>query len=38
MALVTFNFESQYIGFNQEVSVILPDKPRNMQAKDFYEL
>ena len=36
MALVTFNFESQYIGFNHEVSVILPNKPWNEQAKDFY--
>ena len=37
MALVTFNFESQCIGFNQEVSVILPDRPWDQTAKAFYE-
>lgn len=37
MALVTFNFESKYIGFNQGVSVILPDKPWDLTPREFYE-
>lgn len=36
MSLVTFNFESQYLGNSHEVSVILPDRPREMEARDFY--
>lgn len=36
MALITFNFESQYLGNAQTVYIIMPDKPREMDAKDFY--
>ena len=36
MALVTMNFESQYLMVNHEVSVILPDKPREQSPADFY--
>ena len=36
MSLVNFNFESQYLCGNTEVSIILPDKPRDVDAKDFY--
>lgn len=34
--LVTLNFESQYLKNNTEISVILPDRPRNVDAKNFY--
>jgi putative tributyrin esterase len=37
MSLVTMNFESQYLNGNTTISVILPDKPRNQRAKEFYE-
>lgn len=37
MALVTMNFESTYLFSNHEISVILPDKPRNLTPKEFYE-
>ena len=36
MALVNLNFESQYLMVNHEVSVILPDKPREQSPADFY--
>ncbi|MCL2094228.1 MAG: alpha/beta hydrolase-fold protein [Treponema sp.] len=36
MALVEFNFESQYLGNNHCVGIILPDKPRGITPKDFY--
>ena len=36
MALFTLNFESQYLCNNIEVSVIMPDRPRSVDAKDFY--
>lgn len=36
MALLTLNFESQFLMNNHEVGVILPDVPRNMAVKDFY--
>jgi putative tributyrin esterase len=36
MALVNLNFESQYLMVNHEVSVILPDKPREQTPADFY--
>ena len=36
MALVTMNFESQYLMVNHEISVILPDKPREQSPADFY--
>ena len=36
MALLTFNFESQYLNNNHEISVILPDKPREVEPAAFY--
>ncbi len=36
MSLVQFNFESEYLNNNHTVSIILPDKPRNITGKDFY--
>ena len=36
MALVTFNFESQYLGNNHTVGIILPDKPRGQTPAEFY--
>ncbi len=36
MALVTMNFESEYLYSNHEISIILPDKPRSLTAKEFY--
>lgn len=36
MALVQMNFESQYLGNNHEISIILPDKPRGKTPKEFY--
>jgi len=36
MSLVSFNFESQYLCGNTEVSIILPDKPRDTDAKEYY--
>jgi len=36
MALVHFNFESQYLGNNTDISVILPDKPRGLTPAQFY--
>ena len=36
MALVHFNFESQYLQGNTDVNIILPDKPREIDAKSFY--
>lgn len=37
MSLVQFKFESEYLNGNTEVSVILPDKPRDIDAKDYYK-
>ncbi len=36
MALLTLDFESEYMGCNQNVNIILPDKPRDITCKDFY--
>ena len=36
MALVNLNFESQYLNGNTEVSIILPDKPRDQGPAQFY--
>lgn len=36
MALVHFNFESECLGNNTEISVILPDKPRTLTPAEFY--
>lgn len=37
MALITLDFESHYMGSNQNVNIIVPDKPRDVTCKDFYE-
>ena len=36
MALVHFNFESQYLQGNTDVNIILPDKARSQSPKEFY--
>ena len=36
MALIHLDFESQYMGSNQDVYIIMPDKPRNMTIEQFY--
>ncbi len=36
MALIHLDFESQYCVFNQDVYIIMPDRKRDMDAKDFY--
>lgn len=36
MALVHLDFESQYCAFNQDVYIILPDRPRRIDAASFY--
>ncbi len=37
MSLITFNFESQCLNGNTTIGIILPDRPRDQTAKDFYE-
>ncbi len=37
MSLVKMNFESQYLGNNHNISVILPDKPRGKSPAEFYQ-
>lgn len=36
MALFHLEIESEYLGANTDVHVIMPDKPRTESAKDFY--
>ena len=36
MSLLQFDFESQYLNNNTTISVILPDRPKSMDAEDFY--
>ena len=36
MALINFNFESQYLSNAHNVTIIMPDKPRDDNAKEFY--
>jgi putative tributyrin esterase len=36
MALMTLNFQSQYLNSNHEVSVVLPDKPWKATPAEFY--
>lgn len=36
MALYQLNFESEYLGNNHTVSVIMPDRPKDTHAADFY--
>lgn len=37
MSILTLNFESEYLRSNHEISVILPNKPRDIPAKNYYE-
>jgi len=37
MALVHLDFESQYCVFNQDVYIILPDRPRKTDAAEFIQ-
>lgn len=37
MSVLTYHFESQYLKGNQEVTVILPDKPGNLSPAQFYQ-
>lgn len=37
MAYVQFDFQSEYLMGNTQVSIILPDKPWRTKSKDFYE-
>ncbi len=36
MALVHMNFESQCLNCNTDINIILPDRPRDLDAKDFF--
>ncbi len=36
MALIHLDFESEFMGSNQDVNIIVPDKPRNKTPKQFY--
>ena len=36
MALITLDFESEYMGSNQNVNIIVPDKPRDISCKVFF--
>lgn len=36
MSLIHFNFESQYLQGNTDINIVLPDKPREIDAKEFY--
>ncbi len=36
MSLMTYNYESEYLGGNHQISVIMPDKPREIAPEDFY--
>ena len=36
MSILTYNFESEYLKNNHEVTVILPDKPRALTPEEFY--
>lgn len=36
MALFHLSFESEYLGSNTDVNVIMPDKPRSVGCREFY--
>ena len=36
MSLLTYNFESEYLNNNHQISVILPDKKRGVTPEEFY--
>ncbi|WP_128660441.1 alpha/beta hydrolase [Paenibacillus sp. 598K] len=37
MTILQMNFESQYLKSNHDITIILPNKPREISAKAFYE-
>jgi putative tributyrin esterase len=37
VSIATLNFESHYLKSNHEITVILPNKPRHLTAKSYYE-
>ncbi|MDI4645167.1 alpha/beta hydrolase [Cohnella hashimotonis] len=37
MSIATLNFESMYLKSNHQISIILPDKPRDLSPKSYYE-
>ena len=37
MAYLKIHFESQYLNGNTEVGIILPDRPKNVDSKNFYK-
>lgn len=37
MSLLTYEYESQYLSVNTQITVILPDKPREMTPVRFYQ-
>lgn len=37
MSIATLNFESQYLKSNHQISIILPNKPRDLSPKSYYE-
>lgn len=36
MSVLNMNFESQYLKSNHEISIILPNKPQHVPAKEYY--
>jgi putative tributyrin esterase len=36
MSILNYNFESQYLNSNHEITIILPDKKRGISPDDFY--
>ena len=36
MSLLTYNFESEYLNNNHQITVILPDKKRGISPAEFY--
>ncbi|MDD6186999.1 MAG: alpha/beta hydrolase family protein [Oscillospiraceae bacterium] len=36
MSLLHLNFESEYLHFNTDVNIIMPDRPKNITPEEFY--
>ncbi len=36
MSLITWNFESEYLNIEQQISIIMPDKKRGTDCNEFY--
>ena len=36
MSLLHLNFESEYLHFNTDVNIIMPDRPKNITPEQFY--